>query len=277
MIRYLTLALLVGCSEESASTALTLAGSDTEIGLAQRFAERYSELKNGETVSVRGGGSGAGIAALLEGRIDIATSSRPLKEEEKTRAAEQGLELVERVVAIDALAVIVHPSNSVTELSLDELGALYRGEVKSWAEFGGAAGGVTVYGRQSNSGTYDYFRETVLNDDYTLRMLNMNGNAQIVEGVRRDPLGIGYVGIGYVSADDPSIRIVAIEHDGRLNHPSDDQAVPGGTYPIARPLFMFTTTAKLERVRAFFELISSKAGAAIIRREGFLPPRGRDA
>lgn len=279
-IRLLLLGTVIfgGCDSSRGSTqqpAITIAGSDTEVCLAQRFAEVFSG-EGTATVSVRGGGSGTGIAALLDGRIDIATSSRPLKQEERKRATAAGIELVERTVALDALAVIVHRDNPLEAIALETLAALYRGELKRWTSLNGFEEPVVLYGRQSNSGTYDYFRSSVLRGDYSLHMLNMNGNAQIVEGVRNDRNGIGYVGIGYVESLDAPVKILAIDHAGRRVRPTDDGAVRAGHYPISRPLFMFTTSSALPRVQPFFELVEGDAGRAAIRAEGFLPPRGQE-
>ncbi len=276
-VRSLLLAAVIlsscrGATESADRAAITVAGSDTEVSLAQRFAEAFSGSHEMQ-VSVRGGGSGAGIAALLEGRVDIATSSRPLKSEERERASRAGIELIEKVVAIDALAVIVHRDNPLSAIDLATLSAVYRGEIERWTDLNGIDEPITLYGRQSNSGTYDYFRSAVLKNDYSLRMMNLNGNAQIVEGVRNDRNGIGYVGIGYVRDLDVSVKILQLVDEGRRVDPRDEDAISKGRYPVARPLFMFTTATALPRVEPFLDSVTTEAGERAIRAEGFLPPR----
>lgn len=275
MSRLVLLSALVGLAcanspELEPAAAIVIAGSDTEIGLAQRFAEAFRD-DGGSVVSVRGGGSGAGIAALLEGRIDIATSSRPLKDEERHRARTLGVRLHEHVIATDALAVIVNGQNPTSDIEMPTLASIFRGELRSWDALGWEAAPVTVYGRQSNSGTYDYFREAVLKDDYTLAMLSMNGNAQIVEAVRNDRFGIGYVGIGYIQEGSKRIKVLDIRTSTAVISPRDPTAVGSGDYPISRPLFMITRANEDPRRDAFLSYVTGSSGRHHIRAEGFVP------
>ncbi|MCX7767123.1 MAG: PstS family phosphate ABC transporter substrate-binding protein, partial [Candidatus Sumerlaeia bacterium] len=177
---------------------IQIKGSDTEVNLVQTLAETYMKSNPGISLAVTGGGSGTGIAALINKKTDIANSSRPIKADELELAKQQGVEPVSLIFATDALAVIVHSSNPLTTVTLEQLGQIYRGEIKNWRTLGGPDLPITLYGRQSNSGTFVFFREFVVKADYSSEMRQMNGNSQIVESLRNDKSGIGYVGIGYI-------------------------------------------------------------------------------
>ncbi|MGF1509296.1 MAG: PstS family phosphate ABC transporter substrate-binding protein [Myxococcota bacterium] len=270
------LTLVTGClgRADLADRTVRLVGSDTELSATQMLAEAYRQRHPDVVVSVAGGGSGAGIAALLDGRTDIANSSREIRSEERKLAERRGLEVEEIVLGIDALAVIVNENNPVNVLDMDALGRLYRGTTRSWSDLGGKRQTVTLYGRQSNSGTYVFFRESVVQDDYALGMRNLNGNAQIVEAVRADPGGIGYVGVGYVLSESGNVSsgvtVVGIETvDGGVVHPGDAAAVERGAYPISRPLFQYVTVPMNPQVSAFLWFELSDDGQAIVAKEGF--------
>lgn len=248
-----------------------VAGSDTELALVQMMAEQHHADSPEISISVSGGGSGAGLAALIEGRADVANSSRPASAEE-LEAAGDGLR--ELVIATDSLAVIVHEDLGIGSLSLEDVGRLYRGEIRNWRHLGGPDRELTLYGRQSNSGTYGYFRDAVLEGDYSPHMLNMNGNAQIVEAVRNDTYGIGYVGVGYVSGSARAregLTLLSIEVDGEAVSPLDDDAVAAGEYPIGRPLFQYLIGEPPPALRAFLEFELSDTGQRIVTEAGFHP------
>lgn len=265
-----------GClgAEQLQARTVKLVGSDTELSAAQRLAEAYRAHHPDVVVSVAGGGSGAGIAALLDGRCDVANSSRRIRDEERRLAQDRGLELSSIVLGIDALAVIVHEDNPVHSLTLDQLGRVFRGEWTTWGQMGGTKGNVTLYGRQSNSGTYSFFRKVVLEDDYALSMRNLNGNAQILEAVRNDRGGIGYVGVGYVSNQEgrvlDGIRVLSIETEaGRVVHPTDAESVESGAYPISRPLLQYHRVPLAPQVADFLRFELSTEGQSIVAHEGF--------
>ncbi len=255
-------------------------GSDTLVNLTQNWAEEFLE-ETGIVVALTGGGSGTGIAALIESRADIANSSRRIKGSEVELARAKGVEPVEFAVAVDGLCVIVNEKNPVQALATSDIGRLFRGEVGNWKAVGGSDAPVTLYGRQSNSGTYVFFQEHVLgNKDYAQTMNQMNGNAQIVEAVRKDPSAAGYVGIGYVLGEDggvlPGIRPLAVvpASGGAGVSPLDREAVKSGRYPLARALYQYTNGTPSGEVARLIRFELSAAGQKIAEEQGFYPAGG---
>lgn len=263
--------------------SLVIKGSDTEVQLVSNLVERFLENKEGIDISVTGGGSGAGIAALLNGEIDVANSSRDMKEEERTQAKERGIDIGRFTVATDGLTIVLHPENQVRSLSLEQISAIYRGKILNWKEVGGPDMTIALYGRQSTSGTYVFFRDRVLKDDYASTMRTMEGSQAIVDAVKGDMSGIGYVGVGYVKAEggaqrsDLSVVTIATP-DGLQVSPLDTQAVLSGAYPIARPIYQFVVkkagTESLIHELLTFEM--SKEGEEEIGRAGFYPITASD-
>jgi phosphate transport system substrate-binding protein len=259
--------LLLGCSA-GPEHVIDVRGSDSEVNLVTRLGEVFSEHREDVAVAVTGGGSGVGIAALLDGVADLANSSRALKPQEKLLALRKGVEPVETVFATDALTVIVHEKNPVESLTVEAIGAMFRGEVASWPHGPEVVG----YGRQSSSGTYGFFRKAVVQGDYALEVREMSGNAQIVEGVAADPGGIGYVAVGYLKAGAEGVRAVPIEgDDGQVVSPLDAEAVKAGRYPIARPLYQITDGPPRGPIAEFLRFELSPPGEAILVEMGFYP------
>lgn len=252
--------------------AIQIKGSDSEVNLVQRLGEDFMAEHPGVSISVTGGGSGTGIAALLDGTVQLATSSRPLSAEEKVRAHRAGIEPVAIVFATDAISVVVNAANPLASLDLDQLGAIFRGEITSWDALGGT-GPLVAYGRQSNSGTYVFFRSAVVKGDFGTSVREMNGNAQIVEAVRADPGGIGYVAVGYLSAGTEGLKAlnVAAVAGGEAVSPLDEAAVLAERYPIARPLYQYTNGRPTGPLLDFVRFELSAAGAAIAKEMGFYP------
>jgi phosphate transport system substrate-binding protein len=254
-------------------------GSDTLVNLVQILAEEFMAKNPDKPIAVLGGGSGTGIAALINDTCDIANHSRPMKDKEYEQAKDKGIITRTFIIAIDGLSVIVNPTNNVTELSMAQIGAIYRGEIENWREVGGANQPISLYGRQSNSGTFVFFQEHVLGkQDYSADMKRMNGNAQIVEGVMADKAGIGYVGVGYVVDQRsgkvrPGIKVLNVSKDagGKAFSPLDKAAVDSGDYPVARPLFQTTNGIPKGAVKAFLEFELSQEGQKIVEKEGFFP------
>lgn len=253
-------------------------GSDTMVNLVQILAEEYMGRNPKTPIAVLGGGSGTGIAALINGTCDIASHSRPMKESEIQMAGKRGVAPRNFVIAVDGLSVIVNAKNSLNELTMDQVGAMFRGEVKNWKDLGGPDEPISLYGRQSNSGTYVFFQEHVLGkQNYSPDMKRMNGNAQIVEGVAADKNGVGYVGVGYIVDSDGNVRegikILKISKapDSPAYSPLDRAAVDSGDYPIARPLFQSTLGVPEGAVRDFIQFEISPEGQKIVEREGFFP------
>jgi len=274
-----TLVLAAGIAPAAQKT-LQVKGSDTLVNLAQSWAEAFLE-ETGVFAAVTGGGSGTGIAALIDGKTDVADSSREIKGKEVELARKNGVEPTELAVAVDGLCVIVNESNPLASLSVTDIGRLFRGEVANWKAIGGADAPVTLYGRQSNSGTYVFFQEHVLgNVDYATAMNQMNGNAQIVEAVRKDASAAGYVGIGYVLGEDgkvlPGIRPLKVmpAGGGTAVSPLDRDAVKGGKYPLARALYQYTSGVPKGDVARLIAFELSPAGQKIAEEQGFYPVGG---
>lgn len=256
-------------------------GSDSEVNLVQKLAEEFMSGKTGVQIAVTGGGSGVGIAALIDGIVDIAMSSRPMKEEEIGQAKANGIEPVPVRFAVDGLAVIVSEANPISKLTLEQLGAIYRGEINSWDQVGGEDKKINLYGRQSNSGTYVFFMESVLKGDYSPEMRNMGGNADIVEAVTGDLTGIGYVAIGYALEGDTvrkGIKVleIAIDTGSQAVSPLDVGNITSGAYPITRPLYMYTAGQPEGAIKDFIMFILSEKGQQIVREQGFYPLRAED-
>jgi len=272
IIAMFALALCLCASNVHARDMIQIKGSDTLINLVQKLSEVYMEKNPGKYIAVTGGGSGTGIAALMNNKCDIANASRNMKPKEITRATSLGITPKRVVIAMDGLSVIVNGDNSVTKLTMDEIGKIFRGEVANWSELGGDNIPITLYGRQSNSGTFVFFRDVVLKGDYSQRMKRMNGNSQIVEAVRYDKSGIGYVGVGYIKeATDLNVVSVAAHEGADYASPLNSQDVKSGKYPIARPLNQYVNGTPTGAVREFLLFEISPEGQKIVEDEGFFP------
>ena len=253
-----------------AQDMLQIKGSDTLINLVQRLAEVYMEKNPGKYIAVTGGGSGTGIAALINDKCDIANASRLMKEKEITMAQDNGVTANRVVIAMDGLSVITHQDNPVNELTVDQIGAIFRGDITNWSEVGGKDMPITLYGRQSNSGTFVFFQDYILKGDYSAKMNRMNGNAQIVEGIKNDPSGIGYVGVGYIkNSTDLGVVKVASRPGEDYASPLNADDVKSGKYPIARPLNQYISGTPTGDARAFLEFELSEEGQKVVSEEGF--------
>lgn len=252
---------------------IQIKGSDTLVNLVQRLSEVYMEKNPEVYIAVTGGGSGTGIAGLINKNLDIANSSRKLRPEELEQARKRGVEPVEWVIAMDGLSIIVHEENPVESLTMKQLGKIFRGEVTNWSQVGGVDMPISLYGRQSNSGTFIFFRDRVLKGDYSPKMMRMNGNAQIVEAVKRDVTGIGYVGVGYVR-EISGIRVLKIAEnpDSSPISPLEPENVKKGLYPLVRPLYQYTHGIPGKVVLDFIKFELSEEGEKIMAEEGFYPP-----
>lgn len=248
--------------------------------LGQRFAEEFMKKNPGSVVQVTGGGSGTGIAALINGTVDLAQSSRPLKENERADVqARAGAPVVETPVAIDALAVFLSDANPVSELSLDQLKQIYQSRVTNWKEVGGNDAQIIIYGRENSSGTYEYFKEHVLNkEDFAPRVQTLQGTAAVVNAVSKDPNGIGYGGIAYES----NVKHVAVKRDANSPAvtPSESTAI-SGEYPISRKLYFYYPDNAPERVKTFVQWAISPEGQAVVKNVGYFPlpaaPAGKES
>lgn len=262
--------LLICSNSYAQNNMIQIKGSDTLINLVQKLAEDYMKKNPGKYIAVTGGGSGTGIAALINKKCDIANASRLMKDKEMDMANASGVDPKRIVVAIDGLSVITNGNNPVEKLTVDEIGAIFRGEITNWREVGGPDMPINLYGRQSNSGTFAFFQEYILKGDYSAKMKRMNGNAQIMEGIKNDRSAIGYVGVGYVKgATDVTVIQVAAKAGEEYASPLDMQAVKNGTYPISRPLNQYISGNLSKDAKDFIEFELSYEGQKVVEEEGF--------
>lgn len=264
---------LTGCGPaQPAGDFFEITGSDSEVNLVQSLVESFAEVDESTEFSVTGGGSGVGIAAIINGTADIANSSRPMSVEEIAQAEANSVEPVPIVFAFDGVAVVVHQDNTVTELTMDEVGKIYRGEISNWSELGGNDVAITLFGRQPTSGTFVFFRDLVVKGDYSENMNQMSGTSAIIEGVAQDVGGIGYAAIGYVKgAEGITALNIAAATGSEYISPLDDDKVFSGAYALTRPLFQYVNGKPTGALKAFFEFELSAEGQAIVVAEGFLP------
>jgi len=269
--------LLTGGLISAQKKMIQIKGSDTLVNLVQILAESYMEINPKLPIAVMGGGSGTGIAALINRTCDLANLSRPLKDTEIEQFKAKGLNPHVFIIAVDGLSVAVNEFNPISKLTTDQIGAIYRGEITNWKTVGGTDRDVSLYGRQSNSGTYGFFQEHVLgNQNYSSHMKQMNGNAQIVEGLIQDRNGIGYVGVGYVvdmktGKIKKGIKVLGVSTstDSQAYSPVDKAAVDNGLYPLARPLYQVTANAPQGPVLEFIQFETGQEGQRIVEAEGF--------
>lgn len=251
-------------------------GSDTMVNLVQVLAEEFMSKNPGSALAIMGGGSGTGITAIINGTCDIATHSREWKQKELDLAWEKGVKPRFFVVAVDGLSIIVNEKNPLDKMTMPQVGSLYKGEIKNWKVVGGPDKAVSLYGRQSNSGTYTFLQEHVLgNKNYSLDVKEMNGNAQIIESVIQDEGGIGYVGVGYLYDQNGKIRkgikVLNISKDASSEafSPLDKQNIDSGKYPISRPLYEATNGKPNAAIAGFLTFETGPEGQKIVEREGF--------
>ncbi len=260
------------CSGAGRAKPITIKGSDTMVLLGQRWAEHYMESHPGTIIQVTGGGSGTGIAALINGTTDICQSSRPIKEAEQKQIQERfGNPAYETIVARDGLAAYVHESNPVSELTIAQLRAIYTGAVTNWKDVGGPDQPITPYGRENSSGTYEYFKEHVLEKaDFAAATQTLPGTAAVVNAVAQDPRGIGYGGAAYAKG----VKQVAVRTDDGSPAvlPSAENVVTGA-YPISRDLYFYLRKAPEGATQEFLDFVLSDAGQAVVTDVGYFPIR----
>ena len=279
----LTTLLLAACTasptpppDTTAQTTIENKGSDTMVNLALAWAEAYGGAHPEVRLSVTGGGSGTGLAALINGTVDIANASRAIKSEEKEQAQANGVEPVEFVVARDAIAVIVNPANPVQQLTLPQLSAIYSGQITNWREVDGEDRPIVLLSRETNSGTHVYFLENVLRlgkkDDQTLfspDTLLMPSSEGISAEVRQNPNAIGYDGLGYVT---PDLKTLAVAVDAGQPYVFPTiETVNDKSYPIARDLYMYTHGEPAGVVKAYLDWVLGPEAQKIVAELGFVP------
>jgi phosphate transport system substrate-binding protein len=250
-------------------------GSDTLVNLALAWAEAYMVEHPEVSISVTGGGSGTGIAAMINGTVSIANASREMKPEEIAASKANGVSPVEFAVAHDAIAVVVSPSNPVQSLSIQQISDIYTGEIKNWMEVGGENRPIVLLSRESNSGTYVYFLENVIRMGnskskllFSADTLLMPSSEGISSEIRQNPNAIGYDGLGYVTGD---LKVIAVSksENGPFVVPSAE-TVKNGSYPIARPLYMYTAGQPAGQIKQYIEWIFN-GGQILVAKLGFVP------
>ncbi|MCS6971789.1 MAG: phosphate ABC transporter substrate-binding protein [Turneriella sp.] len=274
--------VLPGCRRKD--TSLKITGSDTMVQLAQHLVKAYLERNPGQAISVQGGGSGTGIAALLNGATDIASASREMKVKEWELAKSKGLNIKEYTIALDALAVVVHPTNKISRLTLAQLSDIYAGKITNWKELGGADMEILAISRENNSGTHVYFKEHVLRlgreaskgeaaDPIATREFGPKvtygvSSQAISDQVKKNPAAIGYFGMGWVSKE---VKVLEISSDGKNYYLPTAENVRNKKYPIARSLHMYLNMASGERAQSFMDFVMSAVGQKIVREQDFVP------
>lgn len=251
-------------------------GSDTIVNLALAWAERYQDLHSDIRISVTGGGSGTGIAALINNTVDIANASRRIKSEEIESAQENGVDPIEYVIARDAIAVIVNPDNPIDKLTIGQISAIYSGEITNWSQLGGEDRPIVKLSRETNSGTHVYFLENVLRQGdkdskllFSMDTLLLPSSEGIIKETSQNKNAIGYDGLGYVT-DEVKVIAVASDDTGEYIFPSVD-TVNSGSYPIARELYMYTNGEPSGRLAEYMDWIFSEEAQKIVADLGFVP------
>ncbi|MCC8145986.1 MAG: PstS family phosphate ABC transporter substrate-binding protein [Bacteroidales bacterium] len=244
-------------------------GSDTVLPLSQKEAESYMKKYPSATVTVTGGGSGVGISALLAGTTDITQSSRKIKFDERQKLQESGKSVKEVIIAYDAMAIIVHPENKVTNLTREQLEGIFTGKITNWKEVGGADLKIIPYARETSSGTYEFFKESVLkNKNYKNGIMSMPATGAIIQSVSQTKGAIGYVGLAYLNKD---VKAIHVSYDkGKTYTEPSIMNAKNGTYPVVRPLYMYYITQQEKVARPFIDYILSTEGQKIVNEIGFI-------
>jgi phosphate transport system substrate-binding protein len=257
------------CANLVTAQTVKLKGSDTVLPLAQKEAEAFKKAGKG-SVSVTGGGSGVGIAALIDGTTEIASSSRKIKMDEKLKMQDAGRKYKEVTISKDALSIIVNPANKITQLTREQIEGIFTGKIKNWKDVGGDNLPIIVYSRESSSGTYEFFKEFVLaKKNFANNVLSMPATGAIVQSVSQTKGAIGYVGMAY---DNASVRQIGVSYDKGKTFVVPSMATAlNKTYPIIRPLFLYYNATLEAKVKPFIDFILSPAGQQVVKATGYVP------
>jgi phosphate transport system substrate-binding protein len=274
--------LAVSCTEAKAQK-ITVKGSDTMVITAQKWAEVYQKAHPKVAIQVTGGGSGVGIASLINGTTDIANASRPIKKSEIDSARVNGVYPFEVKAALDGLAVVVNRNNPVKEMTVKVVAGIFTGAINNWKELGGPDHDIIRYCRENSSGTYVFFKEDVLkNKDYASDCQTLQGTAAVAEAVSKDPYGIGYGGIAYFEGR-KDLKILPISAE--KGKPAVDPMLPGGkgvnyavvydrTYPISRYLFLYASRKPTGEIKKYIDWITGPEGQKVVEETGYIPLPG---
>lgn len=260
----------------SSKNSIQIKGSDTMVNLVQAWAEKFMEKKPEVFVAVTGGGSGTGIASLINGTCDIASCSRDIKEKERALARARGINPYEIKVALDGLAVIVNPQNPVNKLTIDELADIFTGRITDWRQIGGSEGKIVILSREVNSGTHVYFKEHILRkgisdskEEFSPMALLLPSSQSIADEISQNKYTIGYYGMGYISPKQKPVS-VAKDKNSEYIYPNIENVV-NGKYPISRPLFIYTNGEPEGAIKVFIDFILSQEGQDIVLETDFVP------
>lgn len=264
------LTILAFALSSGLAVAQKLKGSDTVLPLAQKEAESYMKSTKTAKVTVTGGGSGVGLAALVDGTTEIAMASRKMKMSEKIKLSDAGKASKETIVAFDALAVVVNPANKVSQLTRDQIEGIFTGKIKNWKEVGGDDLQIVVYSRESSSGTYEFFKEHVMNNkNYASSVLSMPATGSIIQSISQTKGAIGYVGLAYVEKE---VKALNVSYDkGKTFVGPSMETAKNKTYPIIRPLYYYYLTSSEKAVKPFVDFCLSAEGQKIVEQVGYVP------
>jgi phosphate transport system substrate-binding protein len=252
----------------SETQSITLKGSDTVLPLAQAEAEEFMAENSGKSVTVTGGGSGVGIAALIDGEVNIASASREMTDDEIKSAEAKGINPIETTIAYDGITVIVNPSNSVSNLTFDQLRGIYNGSISNWKEVGGADAQIAVISRDSSSGTYKDFQKDVLQgDEYRPDALTQPATGGIVTEVAQNTNAIGYIGFAYL---DSSIKALSLDNGNGSVAPTEE-SILNGSYPLSRSLYFYTNGEPADMIKEFTDFVINEKGQKIVNTVGYIP------
>lgn len=259
----------IGCIDNNGEVteSILVKGSDTVLPLMQAEAETFMIENINRSITVIGGGSGVGIAALIDGNVDIAMASRSMKGSEIENANERGIDPIEHTICWDGIAVVVNPENPISTLSLSQIQGIYNGSISNWKDVGGEDRTIAVISRDSSSGTYEYFKDNVLmKEDYRPDTLIQSATGAIVMEISQNRNAIGYIGIAYL---DESVKSIDLKTDSGSISPSAEN-VKNKAYPLARPLYVYTDGQPTGPAKEFIDFILSPAGQAIVSEVGYI-------
>jgi len=262
---------VIGCGRSQQEIeSIQIKGSDTMVNLVQAWAERFMKDNPNSFVAVTGGGSGTGIAALLNKTCQIASCSRKMEEKELELAKSKGIKPKEFIVGLDGIAVVVHPSNPIEKLTIAQLADIFTGKITNWKDIGGKEGKIVVLSREVNSGTYVYFKEHVLGkNEYTEEALRLPSSQAIADEVSQNPNAIGYYGMGYIS---PHQKVIALAKDENSPYVTPTiEKIKNNQYYISRPLLMYTDSEPTGMVKRFLDFVMSEEGQKIVQELDFVP------
>jgi phosphate transport system substrate-binding protein len=257
-------------SKGNEQRTILVKGSDTVLPLSQKLSEEYMKQDRSVSITIVGGGSGVGIAALMDGTTDIAMSSRALKQDEKLKLNQRNIAVEELIIANDALSVIVNKSNPVTKLTREQIEGIFTGKITNWKDLGGEDMKIIYYSRETSSGTYEFFRDHVLNKkNFGKEALLMPATGAIVQSVSQTKGAIGYIGLAYETSE---VHPVEVSYDAGKTYvmPGID-AAQDKSYPISRPLFYYFTKENAEKIKPFIDYILSEQGQTFVREVGYVP------